>query len=563
MTRSVAHVFGVMNRSLRRRFRRALLSGRVREILLVFASAIIGVFLRLFRLDGSLLYSDQAFCWRLAKSETVSELLHRVAGDTHPPAYFLLLRYWLDGFGDSVYSIRLLSFVLGILAVLFGVALFRESKLFYGAVNLRSPDSTWLFFCLMAVNFAQIEANRIGRMYALGVLLAVVSSWSLLVALRTASLLRWLLYGILLSMFLYSHNMAFPTAGAHAIVVGLVALRKARESHYREVSRLVLQFSCAAGLAAASYAPWLHNMLAQSARVQNDFWIPNPTFERFSEVVLAWTTGIGYGDGMTYLEESGISRATVGPFSVCILILLEVLLLWVFVKRDHRATFFIILMVAPWVFVLGVTYIAHRSLFLPRYLLFSQIGLFGFVSVAIGHCKPRLRWILSAAVVTATLYGSWLHLLIYPPGPPAIKSAVTFLENNVRAGDVVLVARPKRLLELRYHLSHSRVGKDITVLCPFESREDGGHQNLASAMHAADVIWPDLPPDSVMRIWIGSCLNDHRLIIYDDWSEVLTERFDVTGDVEEPFYELALFKRNELETDIDLTNRDPVRLSAE
>src|SRR5215207_2134580 len=82
---------------------------------LVALACLVAFALRIVRLDEPALRWDEG--WSIAHASVpVGELL-RVAGeDWHPPLYTLLLKAWL-WLGKSVYQVRYLSVLLGVLGV--------------------------------------------------------------------------------------------------------------------------------------------------------------------------------------------------------------------------------------------------------------------------------------------------------------------------------------------------------------------------------------------------------------------------------------------------------------
>lgn len=53
-----------------------------------------GAAVRFAMLDGGAPSADEAFSWRVA-AMPLSDLMQRVAGDTHPPLHFLILKAWM------------------------------------------------------------------------------------------------------------------------------------------------------------------------------------------------------------------------------------------------------------------------------------------------------------------------------------------------------------------------------------------------------------------------------------------------------------------------------------
>src|SRR5262249_3014377 len=76
-----------------------------------------GLAMRLDRLGGRSFWFDEAFSWKMIGFPW-REMIERVAWDNHGPAYFLLAKLWAGAFGDSPWSLRFLSVLLGELAIL-------------------------------------------------------------------------------------------------------------------------------------------------------------------------------------------------------------------------------------------------------------------------------------------------------------------------------------------------------------------------------------------------------------------------------------------------------------
>jgi hypothetical protein len=93
-------------------------------------------FLRTYCLSNPLVYSDEAFSWRVA-SYPLPQLVHSVAGDTAPLGHFLILKAWLATVGTSPAQMRSLSVIFGLGTVLMVYLLCKE------AIRLRhlTPDT--------------------------------------------------------------------------------------------------------------------------------------------------------------------------------------------------------------------------------------------------------------------------------------------------------------------------------------------------------------------------------------------------------------------------------------
>ena len=121
---------------------------------------------RLHKLDAQSLWHDEGNSLRLAE-RNVSDLVEATSHDIHPPGYYLVLKYWVDGVGDTEFGLRSLSVFWGILAVAGTFALGR--RLFDSRVG-------FLAALLIALNPFAVYYSQEARMYAQ---LSALSVWSL------------------------------------------------------------------------------------------------------------------------------------------------------------------------------------------------------------------------------------------------------------------------------------------------------------------------------------------------------------------------------------------------
>ncbi|MFH1301740.1 MAG: glycosyltransferase family 39 protein, partial [Planctomycetota bacterium] len=128
---------------------------------------------------------DESFCQKMVEF-SIGEMGDRLAEDTHPPAYYLVLKTWSGLFGDSPFALRFLSLVFGVLAVT-GVFLFVNEA--YRIQNDPNAKRQALFAAvtaafLMALCPLHISWSQKIRMYSMGTALTALSSWLLFRALH-------------------------------------------------------------------------------------------------------------------------------------------------------------------------------------------------------------------------------------------------------------------------------------------------------------------------------------------------------------------------------------------
>jgi uncharacterized membrane protein len=173
---------------------------------------LVGLGLRYYSLAARSFWFDEAFSWRLTEFP-LSEIVQRVGNDNHPPLYFLLLKTWAVLFGVSEWSLRGLSVLLGEVTIigtyLFTWEAFRRSDQTTEQTALRYRFALFAA-AAVALSILQIRWSWEVRMYTLGTALAAFSSWALFRALhaRPSTLRRWLLFGLLDLLFVYTHYYA-------------------------------------------------------------------------------------------------------------------------------------------------------------------------------------------------------------------------------------------------------------------------------------------------------------------------------------------------------------------
>jgi hypothetical protein len=133
--------------------------------LTVLVGGFIGI--RLWNLTAFCLDSDEIFSLLCARYN-VGHLLESVQADVvHPPLSYLLLWLWVKIGGESMPWLRLLPFLISILALPLVWIVFRQLKL--------NPAAGFIALALLAINDYQVFHARYVRMYALLFLLSLAS----------------------------------------------------------------------------------------------------------------------------------------------------------------------------------------------------------------------------------------------------------------------------------------------------------------------------------------------------------------------------------------------------
>ncbi|MDY6896775.1 MAG: glycosyltransferase family 39 protein [Cyanobacteriota bacterium] len=204
---------------------------------------IIGIFFRFYNLDQKVYWYDETMTSLRISGYTSTDLVEEVyngevisvenllqnyqypnnnkslndsikalaAHPEHSPLYYLMARFWLQIFGNSVFNIRLLSAFISLL--IFPAIYWLCLELF------NSQLISWVAVSLIAVSPFHVLYAQEAREYSLWTVSILVSCAALLWAIRRKKILPWIIYGITVSFGLYTHPFSAFVFVGHGIYV--------------------------------------------------------------------------------------------------------------------------------------------------------------------------------------------------------------------------------------------------------------------------------------------------------------------------------------------------------
>ncbi|MUL36283.1 glycosyltransferase family 39 protein [Gloeocapsopsis dulcis] len=129
----------------------------------------------------------------------------------HPPLYFLVARFWTQWLGDSVATMRSLSALISIL--IFPCLYWLCLELF------KTPLFGWIAVALMAVSPFHVLYAQEAREYSLWTVTTLLSSTTLLRAIRLKTKLSWIVYAATIVAGLYSFTFSLFIIIGHSIYI--------------------------------------------------------------------------------------------------------------------------------------------------------------------------------------------------------------------------------------------------------------------------------------------------------------------------------------------------------
>ncbi|HTV72438.1 MAG TPA: glycosyltransferase family 39 protein [Candidatus Acidoferrales bacterium] len=131
----------------------------------------------------------------------------------HTPLYYLLAHLWVDAFGDSVTMMRLLSAIIGVLAL--------PAMFWFCSELFRTAQAGWIGVALIAVSPPAVLYAQEARDYVLWTVTLVLACAALARALRLQTAAAWALQTILLTVTFYVSFLSVFEVLGFALFVAL------------------------------------------------------------------------------------------------------------------------------------------------------------------------------------------------------------------------------------------------------------------------------------------------------------------------------------------------------
>jgi mannosyltransferase len=378
------------------------------------------------------LWRDELRSWSAA-SRSIGDIFHLLGNtDAAVALYYLLLHYWMQLFGESATSMRLLSTLAmtGAAAgvVLVGQRLFDRRVAIFGGL---------IFAFIPAISrFAQEV-----RPYALTMLVAVFSTLLLLRALEKPGWLKFVWYGLSLTVLALTQIVAVPILAGH--LVGVLLWRKDRATLVKWTATVALGLALAAPIVLLSMSQYDHQVGS----------LPDATIGELTRLP---------------------ARLFMSSLLAGAVIILGVL---AFTEKWRSAVF-----TAAWaVLPIGVVWVASnlgQSYWMSRYMLFTLPAFALLAGATLARINPRRIGIAGLAMLVV-LGGQdqravrWLGSHDQWAYPDVANTAVVYselanaLRANMRPGDAIVYAGRDDywLLDIgvSYHMRGEAQPRDVLV----------------------------------------------------------------------------------------------------
>lgn len=331
-------------------------------------------------------WRDEAFSYILAQ-KNILEILFYTAKDFNPPLYYILLHIWMKIFGSSEISLRTVSILF------FWGTVYIAFDFMHDVLGISYKKATFYMF-LIIINPILLFFAFEARMYTMLSFFAALSYY----ALHTN---KKRLHIAALILGLYTHYFMIFVVFAQLLYIYLTKKKKAN------LKNLFLPFI----YTAIAFIPWAIYVLIQKFGESSQFWVPVIKPRDFFLIPAVMYTGME-----TFLDYFD-KHAFISLFSlISISLVLIGIIVIGFLKVRHQKNQeqkHIFLSLALWAFLAPVLVFLlsfFRPSYLPRYLIFSSVGILLLVIYSLEKIQKNARIVLAILLVVLTLHHLKLQL---------------------------------------------------------------------------------------------------------------------------------------------------------
>jgi len=425
--------------------------------LALFAIVLAGFGLRMWRIAGESPWWDEVVTLEVLDAPTLIDFIQAERRTDPPmtPAYYTLAYGWSRLTSASVLNMRLLSVLLGMasLPLTFLVA----RRMFGASAGLAAMT-------LHSLSMLHIYYSQEIRVYALVILLSLISVYALLRALDGDRAGWWILHTLANAVLTFTHLFALLFLAAQGTYL-VYALRGRRPA--------LLKWIAAHAVVFLALVLWLRTV--DLATIHNAAkWMVEPGMRELVMVFLVFAGGRASNENPANHLPTGIS------LDIALAFVLAILIGWFLLKRIVSAKtepgdcrYAPMALLLAWLLVpIAILLIASflwRPCFVYRYILFSSLPLYLLAGAAFSSL-PTTRWKVVTAVLVLGILAHQLSALCVGPFRPDWRSAGRYLESNARPEDRIIVFQDLNLIALDFN---SNLSKERLTLAPVWSDISG------------------------------------------------------------------------------------------
>jgi len=423
--------------------------------LLLSAIAVLGMALRLYRLNYQSVWYDEIFSLTLSHMSLGQMISYLVKDVVHPPLHYFLLHVWFMVVGFGPYQARLLSVLFGTLAI---------AATYWLGDYLFGRRAAIIAALLLALSQLAVMYSQEARPYAQILFLVPCCSYLFLIALRTRRAGPWWSFVGAAILTIYTHYYGFFVVASFLFFAVLY-----RQRYHLPVSRWV----GGVALTLALYLPWLSSGIVSEWLHSSRGLTHGP-----SRPDLPWWTILtsvntfNNGRPSGLLESSPWWTFVIGGllFSVPALMALKPLIKTFPADPADQIVrenlfFLIILFLIPFSGALALGF--KSGAYNIRYVTFLTVPYYLLVARGISLLdRPALRATFLAACVAYSIYS--LRANYFVPYKEDYRDAYAYLAQSRQAGDCYVVAPTYEIRQAKWAWTIYQGNQTILSLTPLD-----------------------------------------------------------------------------------------------
>ncbi|HXM20934.1 MAG TPA: glycosyltransferase family 39 protein [Terriglobales bacterium] len=442
------------------------------------AIVVLGLGLRLYYLNHQSVWYDEIFSISVSGRPLREMAQYLVKDFVQPPLHYYILHFWFKLVGFGTYQSRLLSVVLGTLAIVASYCL---------ANYLFGRRAATIAALLLAVSQLGVMYSQEARPYAQLLFLLPCCAYLFMVALRTGRAGPWWAFVCTVTLVVYTHYYGFFAVAAFLLFAFLY-----RKRYPVPVSRWIGGFL----LALVLYLPWLTSGFIGEWHHSSKSLAHAPTRNNLPWWgVLSALNTFNNGRSAGVLDSSPWWTFVLGGllFGVPALIALQPLL-----KEPHNPdeqlvrenlAFLALLFIIPFSAGLGVAF--KSGAYSIRYITFATVPY--YLLVARGMSALHRATLRAAVVVACGAYSLYsLHATYVVPYKEDYRNAYAFLAQSRQPTDCYVAAPPWEERQVQWAWSIYHQGEPAMTLTPLDSFASG--QNNCERVWLISVMYQSTPP---------------------------------------------------------------------
>ncbi len=409
--------------------------------IIIFLFVIFSLLISAYTLFQQSLRLDEAqSLWVATKS--IPGIISYISLDVTVPLYELILHFWIEAFGISIFSARLLSFIffLFTIPVLYLVA--KKSSdtriaLLTIALYSLSPFIIWYSFEI--------------RMYTIVTFMAVLSHYFFLKMIHTGGKRGQVGYFFSILLGLFTHYFFIFLIMAQGIFFLYWFIRRFNHvGSFRDYVKwnfgIIKNFLTPVFLAALFFLPWVIFFLLQGGAANTQPLIPATTpYDIFQTLV-----NFLFGFQSTSLQSFLVS---LWPLSV-------IPIFFLFSKRKsdieiENILYFLLTVMIP-IGLVFVVSIFFKPIFLTRYLIFVTPSFFILLAWTLFHISKQLS-ALVLMVFALAMFGFLIFQNISNSTPVKedYQGVALYLDKNAKPDDIIAITSPFTIYPFEYYYKGS------------------------------------------------------------------------------------------------------------